>query len=242
MKNKHPNLSSFVLLLFLFSFGHSQANCDASSCSYSIAIEKAGFYVSTVRLPLGASEGFWGLQVKTSSGKNAGGFNSGAVLGENGKYPGFTAFYLSEPEAIDITAFKYTTASSSSSSFNFGIKKQNLATGERSYVYGPFETTSWQKHQTPILEAGFYVSEVFSLADSPRGRFGITLNGNAFTGGVNIGGWIDDKTGGNGEGFAAFYIPEAQTVDFKLFFGQSYGEFGSAQPSLNVYYQNSEVY
>jgi len=56
---------------------------------------------------------------------------------------------------------------------------------------------------------------------------------------VNIGGWIDSYTGGNGEGFGGLYVGKTQTVEVNVFFGESYSSVGSDYVELNVYRQES---
>lgn len=209
----------------------TETTCTASECDYSLTVTEAGFYVATVNLPSTANEGFWGLSVNTSSGMNSGGFNAGAILKENGDVPGFVGFYLAAPEAVTMTGYEY---SGTVSNLLVSIKRDN------EYVVEPTLIQSAETRTTDVLEAGFYVAEVFSQNGDARGRSGISLNGNQFTGGVNIGGWIDSTTGGNGEGFGAFYVEEPQTVNLKLLFGSNYGEVGAGQPNLNIYLQNAD--
>ncbi|GEM_PF-5326513 len=231
--------SRLLFISFILAYTHSAsaAECGTAACNYTVNLEQPGFYVAVVKLPSGAQEGFWGLEVNTSSGYNKGGFNSGAVLVEDGKYPGFTAFYLANAEPVKMTAYEYTGVSPT---FKVSIQKQDPISGARAMVFGPTDATSGQPFVTPTLEPGFYVAEVFSQSGAQRGRFGIELNGDSFVGGVNIGGWIDAKTGGNGEGFGAFYITQAQTANFNLYYGNTYGSAGSAQPFLEVHYQQPD--
>ncbi len=209
----------------------TEATCTTSECDYSLNVTQAGFYVATVNLPSTASEGFWGLSVNTTSGMNPGGFNAGAILKENGEAPGFVGFYLGAPEAVTVSGYEYSGAVSN---LLVSIKRD----GE--YVVEPTLIQSGETRTTGVLEAGFYVAEMFSQSGDARGRSGISLNGSQFTGGVNIGGWIDSTTGGNGEGFGAFYVEEPQTVNLKLLFGSTYGDVGAGQPSLSIYFQNAD--
>ncbi len=221
----NPLLANFAL-----------ANCDANQCVYSnIPFTKAGFYVAQVRLEPGRQEGFWGLSVNTSGGINTGGFNAGTVLKENGQEPGFMGFYLNGYESVSLTAYEY---SGQIPEMTVMIERQDLDTGVRSIVYGPTLMGNGGNDVTDLLVPGFYVASAVSQEGSARGRFGISLLGENFTGGVNIGGWIDEFTGDTGEGFGAFYVASPQTVNLTLLFGNSYGDKGSGLLNVTVFYLN----
>ncbi len=211
--------------------------CDDQSCVYPVSIDKAGFYVASVNLAPGSTEGFWGLSVNTSSGINAGGFNAGTVLRENGMEPGFVAFYLAKPEAVNMTVFEYSGQVPELLTL---LERQDINTGVRTTEFGPQKMTSGQSAQTSVLDAGFYVASASSQAGNSRGRFGISLTGKNFTGGVNLGGSIDTYTGGNGEGFGAFYVTSPQEVRFTLLFGNSYPTRGAGVLTLDIYSQDAE--
>lgn len=207
----------------------SQQFCDANTCDYQLQMEQAGFYIANVTLPQNKQEGFWGLSVNTSKGSNPGGFNAGAILKENGDVPGFVGFYLPEAAKIEVAAYEYTGQTNQ-------LTVRLLKAGETIYE----QTQTAGVPATIDLEAGFYVAEVLSQAGTPRGRSGISLNGEKFKGGVNIGGWIDSYTGGTGQGFGAFYVAEPQTVKLKLLFGNNYGSVGADRLDLDVYLQNED--
>jgi hypothetical protein len=211
------------------------------SCVYERLIEKKGFYVTSIKLPKGDKEGMWGLSVKTSTGLNVGGFNAGAILKEEGGVPGFMAVYLAASESLDITAYEY---SGGVSQLMVQVEHQDITTGKREVVYGPkllAGSSSGIGFTTDILAPGFYVISVLSQTDSPRGLFGIEVNAENVTGGVNIGGWIDSSTGGNGEGFGAFYINVPQEVTLKLLFGNNYGTVGTEPLFVELYFQNEDL-
>jgi len=208
------------------------SECSSNECNFSISLEP-GFYVATVNLPEGSKEGMWGVEFATSGGVNSGGFNSGAILKENGDKPGFMAFYLSQAEAVNITPYEYTGAVS-----QMKIQLSRQENGERIVVFAE-TSASGQTHATAVLQPGFYVAEAFSESGSPRGRFGFEVSAKTMSGGVNIGGWIDSYTGGNGEGFGGLYVGKTQTVEVNVFFGESYSSVGSDYVELNVYRQEN---
>jgi hypothetical protein len=207
------------------------ANCDSKQCTYSVSLNKAGFYIPVVKLAVGAKEGFWGLSLNTSSGLNEGGFNAGGVLGENATFPGFIGFYLTQFENIKISAYEYT-----------GNVKQltvSIKDAQDNFVFNPTAFTSGETKDSGTLTPGFYTATVYSTSGDPRGRFGISLTGNSFGGGVNVGGWIDAVTGGTGEGFGGLYVSSSQTVTLQVLFGESYGSDGAGQPTVDIYHQDS---
>jgi len=220
--------------LAYFPLAYTSA-CDAKTCQYSLNFTQPGFYVAQVQLPSSEKEGFWGLEINTSSGSNSGGFNAGAVLQENGTTPGFIGFYLGAEETVTLTPYEYTGMNR----LNVAIERQ-IDTNTRSAVFGPSVLAVGEKQTTASLAPGFYIASAYSKLGDARGRFGLELNGNQFTGGVNIGGWIDSATGGNGEGFGAFYVASSQTVKLNLYFGDSYGTTGAGQPNLAIFSQDSQ--
>ncbi|OUD16036.1 FG-GAP-like repeat-containing protein [Thioflexithrix psekupsensis] len=220
----------YFLLYSLFSTAMALDNsCDANQCDYSVPLNKAGFYVVAVQLPECEKEGMWGFSVNTSSGKNSGGFNAGTVLEGKGALPGFLAFYLSSPEAVQVEVIEYP---SSPRQLKFSLSDNNRKLIQEKWM------NSNEKISTQLLNPGFYIASVETRSDSPRTRFGISVTGNNFSGGVNVGGLIDSKTGGNGEGFGGLYVGAAQTVNFKLLYGNNYSNVGSGRPNLTFNYQN----
>jgi sugar lactone lactonase YvrE len=211
-------------------------DCDDQKCVYTVSITQAGFYITTATLPLGKPVGNWGLSVNTSSGSNAGGFNAGTVLDANGNSPSFIAFYLAKPEAIDMTVFEY---SGNVPQLTVEIKQRDPSTLKEQIVFGQKKMITGQSAKTTVLPTGFYVLTVTSQPLNPFGRFGVGLMGSNFSGGVNIGGYIDSVTGGNGEGFGGFYVDSPQSVKFTLLYGSTYGSGGAGQPELKIYSQES---
>jgi Leucine-rich repeat (LRR) protein len=216
--------------------GEISSFCSNAECHFSILFKQPGFYVATVNLPQGSKEGMWGVEFKTFGNISTGGFNSGAILKENGDRPGFMAFYLSGAESVNITPYEYTGAVSQ---MKIQLSRQEIETGARTVVFGPENSTSGQTHSTAVLKPGFYVAESFSESGSPRGRFGFEVSAKSMAVGVNVGGWIDSYTGGNGEGFGGLYVDKSQTVNVNVFFGESYSSIGSDYIELNVYRQEN---
>jgi len=212
-------------------------SCGENSCAYQLSLSQSGYYVAVVKLAANSQEGFWGLAVNTSSGVNVGGFTSGAVLKEDGAAPGFVAFFLSQPVAVNVLVQEYTNKVNQ---FTVSIDSVDTA-GKRSTVYGPVKTKLGVSATTSVLQPGFYVAQAYSQTGDLRGRFGMALNGEGFVSGVNIGGWLDSTTGGTGEGFGAFYVASPQVVNFTTLFGTSYGTVGAGKLLLEVYFENAST-
>lgn len=212
-------------------------SCSTNTCSYQLNLAQSGYYVAVVKLAANSQEGFWGLAVNTSSGVNVGGFTAGAVLKENGAAPGFVAFFLSQPVAVNVLVQEYTNKVNQ---FTVSIDSVDT-TGKRNTVYGPVKTALGVSASTGVLQPGFYVAQAYSQTGDLRGRFGMALNGEGFVSGVNIGGWLDSTTGGTGEGFGAFYVASPQVVNFNMLFGTSYGTVGAGKLLLDVYYENAST-
>ena len=212
-------------------------SCGENTCNYQLSLAQSGYYVAVVKLATNSQEGFWGLAVNTSSGVNVGGFTAGAVLKENGAAPGFVAFFLSQPVAVNVLVQEYTN---NVNQFTVSIDSVDTA-GKRNTVYGPVKTKLGVSASTSVLQPGFYVAQAYSQTGDLRGRFGMALNGEGFVSGVNIGGWLDSTTGGTGEGFGAFYVASPQVVNFNTLFGTSYGTAGAGKLLLDVYYENAST-
>jgi len=205
--------------------------CTSSECNYSLMLDSNGFYVVVATLPKTQKEGVWSLLVNPPSVLYVGGFHGGAVLKENGDMPSWVAFSLSKAEPIQITAHDY---SGNGLPFSFQID-QEIAQGNRRFIHGPVSIAPGETYTTPTLAPGLYIVGVLSQPGSPRGRFGLSINGQNLFGGV-VGGWIDSSTKLGGEGFAAFNVAFPQQVDLKVFFGDNYAIIGAGRPQLDVYY------
>lgn len=226
---KLRNLVGFHILMLNFIYPNAFASCYPNWCHYSFNLDRAGFYIATIKLPKGQPEGLWSLSVDKSEGFNDNGFHIGAVLKEKGSAPGFMAFNLSKAQSVDLTVSEY---SGLVKQLTVQILKQDES-GQRTLVYGPELTTPDHILTTPILMAGFYVVEITNQTDSERGRFGLSLAAESVIGCVHGGGWLDQT----GVGFAAFPIDKPQEVNFKLQFGDNFGNLGANKPYLSLHYQ-----
>jgi len=204
--------------------------CSSTDCSYTLDIEQAGFYVMNIELPEGGTEGFWGISVNTTAGSNPGGFNAGAILKENGDVPGFVGFYLGGSEAVTLTPYEYLNVAEN---VLVRIKSNDVISYSKVVKSGTSVTTD-------VLAPGFYVAEILSQEGTGRGLSGLGLSANTFTGGVNVGGWIDRETSGASGGFGAFYVASPQQVNVKLFFGETYGSVGSTKLDASLSFQEAD--
>ncbi len=184
----------------------------------------------TIELPEGGTEGFWGISLNTTAGYNPGGFNAGAILKENGNVPGFVGFYISDYEAVNLTPYEYLGIAEN---VLVRIKSNDVVLFSDIVKSGSLVTTD-------VLAPGFYVAEVLSQDNVPRGLSGISVNASSFSGGVNVGGWIDRKTSGSSAGFGAFYVASPQQVNVNLYFGDTYGSVGSSKLHADLYLQEGD--
>ncbi len=227
-------LSTLPLLASLLTVPVAQAATE----SHQVFVKNAGFYVITTRLADNAKEGMWSVDVL---GNFSGGINSGAMLYEDGTYPGFMTFELTADEAISVIPAEFTGLVDT-----VNLRVQRINNGVRENIQQWENVAPNTTLQTEVLPAGFYVLEVFSAANAPRGRFGVSMladNLNYYTG---VGGWLDSYTGGVPEGFAALYIPERNEslpviqeteLNLDLHYGDSFGDVGADKPALVVYQQ-----
>ncbi|MCV6639444.1 CAP domain-containing protein [Candidatus Albibeggiatoa sp. nov. NOAA] len=209
--------------------GNPNTACSSASCTYSLEVDEAGFYIMTIELPEGGTEGFWGISVNTTAGSNPGGFNAGAILKENGDVPGFIGFYLSRYESVTLTPYEYLQVAEN---ILVRVKSDDVVLHSEVVQSGSSITTQ-------TLPPGFYVAEILSQENTPRGLSGLGLSATSFAGGINVGGWIDRETSGASAGFGAFYIASPQTVNVNIFFGDTYGSVGSSRLEADLYLQNT---
>ena len=222
----------------LFAENQGDANdCMDDRCSYRVNLTRAGYYVASVTLADGSRQGMWGLSVNTLTGRDLGGFAMGAILRENGTQPGFVGLLLDALEPLVLTVEEYTGAVNEAV---LNIERAN-SDGTRSTVFNETVATNGPAITTGLLSTGFYIASVNSLANSPRGRFGMTVQADAVVGGIDVGGWVDENTGTTGEGFAGFNLAAPQTVEFEVLYGSNYGTVGAGMLDLEVRYFNPAV-
>ncbi len=185
--------------------------------------------MAAVTLPTGQKEGIWSLVIEPPI-VHRGDFHGGGVLADIPGLSSWVGFSLAQPDTVQIYPFNYPN---DPIPFNLELFKDQGNQATRS-IWGPTLVTPGQNYTTPLLDAGFYIA----LANSTAGKdfFGLSLLSPNLFGGVS-GGWLDSVTG---VGFAAFDIPIPRKVTFKLLFGSNYGELGSEQPHLEVYYQKAD--
>jgi len=203
-------------------------------CRYTVSLDKRGTYLAIVTLPSGQPEGVWSLILNPSRifPRYLNGFWAGSVLKEQQELPNWVGFSLLQRESIDVTPYQWI---GDGSPLTVQIHEDKGRTALQS-VYGPTLMNPGQTYTTPPLNPGFYIADFLSQLDSPRTYQGLALEGNSLYGGV-VGGYLDSFTGA---GYGAFLIDSPTVVDFLLLFGETFGELGSAQPYLEVYYQHED--
>ena len=225
---------ALLLLVLLAPSLWADENCRLGDCRYTVSLDKRGTYIATVTLPSGQPEGVWSLTLNPSRifPRYLNGFWAGSVLKEQQELPNWAGFSLSQRESIDVTPYQWI---GDGSPLTVQIHQDKGRRALQS-VYGPTLMNPGQTYTTPPLNPGFYIADFLSQLDSPRTYQGLALEGNSLYGGV-VGGYLDSFTG---VGYGAFLIDSPTVVDFLLLFGETFGELGSAQPYLEVYYQHEE--
>ncbi|MEK7990814.1 MAG: hypothetical protein VSS52_007385 [Thiotrichaceae bacterium] len=197
--------------------------CVDELCKYELSITEAGFYIAEVTLPVGETEGQWGLSINNSSGSNPSGFSAGSVLRRNGEAPGFISFYLTKPTAVNLEVVEYL---GKLTELSVSVKKDNT-----DIVYGPVTMQIDTINQTNVLEAGYYVVTVSSLVGGERSYVGVGVYGDNIQSNVDVGGMIDNNTG---LGFIGFLVTEPMDVQFNLFYGGNYNRLGATDLKLEI--------
>lgn len=171
-----------------------------------------GFYVAEAQLAGGQPEGVWGMEVLTSRGRAEGGFNLGGLLKEGGGEVSFGGFLLAEPLRVTVTVNAQVLPGQTAP---LSMEVRLLDSNRRLLATAGGGT---QVQLSRDLNAGFHIIEIQSAPGSPRAAVQIGLAAPYFSGGVVVGGFI----GSGVVGFGAFYVPEAQDVDLRLFNGNTY--------------------
>jgi hypothetical protein len=187
----------------------------------------AGFYIAEATLAPGARGGFWGIEVLTSLGQAAGGFNLGGGLHPSGAYPGFGAFLLSEAQKVTATLNGFLPEGA-----QFTLR---LLDSNRQLIGTPVSGAP-PLQLAQDLQPGFYIVEVASSATVPA-NFLLALGANFFAGGVDTGGYL----GPGITGFGAFYVPEEQDVTIHVFGRNTYGSAGAESVILTLRDSNRNV-
>ena len=187
-----------------------------------------GFYILEATLASGAAAGFWGLEVLTSVGQAAGGFNLGGALHPAGSNtPGFGAFMLSTPQKV--TAKLNAQAPSGTSLTMRFLDSNKTLIGNPVSGAPPLQLSA-------SLSPGFYVVEVYNGAPTPV-TYQLGLAADFLSGGVDTGGYLAPDT----VGFGAFYVPVAQYVTMKLYGQKTYGSAGAGSMILTLRDSNRQI-
>ena len=179
-----------------------------------------GFYILEATLGPQSLGGFWGMEVITSLGQAAGGFNLGGGVAPAAASPGFGAFLLSGTQSVTATLNAQVSPGTL-------MTLRFLDSGKR--PVGDPVTGVPPLTLSRSLDAGFYVVEAYSSGPAPF-NFQLGLAADFFVGGVNTGGYL----GPGNVGFGAFYVPEAQDVTMKLYGRSTYGSTGAGDLVLTL--------
>ena len=195
-----------------------------------------GYYTVEATLAEGASGGFWGLEVLTSSGQISGGFNLGGGLAANAATPGFGAFFLPTPERVTATATAPLAPMANITLSLLDSNRQPIAINRGSAAGSPSLQAA--------LQPGFYIVEITTDSPAPV-NYSLAIAADffnadvavVFSGGVDVGGYI----GPGITGFGAFYVPFFQDVSMHLFGRNTYGAAGAGSLVLTLRDANRTV-
>ncbi len=210
-----------TIKVFDQSFTLTQTGAGSPGGTFEPSLVKRltpGFYIVEATLAEGAAGGYWGLEVLTSRGQAAGGFNLGGGLSGAGGPPGFGAFLLSTRQTVTATP---TTPLAPNADLTIRLLDANRAQLAEAR-FGDVQITR-------ELDPGFYIVEVEANEPSPI-AFSLALSAGFFSGGVNTGGYV----GPGMVGFGAFYVPEEQEVTIRLFGKNTYGPQGAESLVLTL--------
>ena len=186
-----------------------------------------GFYILEATLAPGAVPGLWGLEVLTSRGQAAGGFNLGGALYASGARPAFGAFLLTAPQTVKATVNAQMPAGSWLTMRFLDAQRKQI--GESVGGAAPLSLSY-------SLAPGFCIVEVYNSASVPV-TYQLGLAADFFAGALYTGGYLAAGI----TGFGAFYVPEAQEVTMKLFGQNTYGGGGAGSMILTLKDANRQV-
>jgi hypothetical protein len=85
-----------MLILFTQPSWAEDKTCTTSGCTYSVSLDRTGFYLAVVTLPNGPPEGVWSLLMNPGRVQPdyGGGFFAGGTLKEHRKSPSATSWHL----------------------------------------------------------------------------------------------------------------------------------------------------
>ena len=183
-----------------------------------------GFYIVEATTAPAGADGYWGLEVLTSKGQAAGGFNLGGAVDNR---TAFGAFMVSTTQTVTAT-LNAQVAAGVTLTMRFLDSQRNLI---GSPVSGSPPLTL-KNTSSP----GFYIIEVNQSTSTPY-TFQLGLAADFFAGGVDTGGYV----GAGLTGFGAFCVPETQEVTMKLYGRTTYGGGGAGDLVLTLKDANRNV-
>lgn len=183
----------------------------------------SSFYITEATLVAGQKEGFWGMEVLVSQGELTGGFNLGGGFEGNAQLPGFGAFSLATAQQVTATVNAQQLPGTTGT---VGLDVALKSGGNRVAGTSGAPPLTFNAN----LQPGFYVIEIKSLANAPRGTFQMGLAAQSFSGGVVVGGFIKDGL----TGFGAFCVPQSQNVDMRLVGNSEYGSAAAGDLILTL--------
>ena len=89
-----------MLIIFTQPSWAEDKTCTTSGCTYSVSLDRTGFYIAVVTLPSGQPEGVWSLLM--NPGRKLpyydGAFFAGGILKEHSQFGSWIGFSLAQGE------------------------------------------------------------------------------------------------------------------------------------------------
>lgn len=145
----------------------------------------------------------------------------------------FGAFYVPYRQTVHLNLTTQVLPGADASKFSVAVR---LLDSNRSMV-GAEEHATGSVQFERTVDAGFYIVEVQAATGAPRATFQLGLNADAFSGGVDVGGFVTSGL----VGFGAFYIPEMQEVKIRTLGLPSYSGVGASCLALTLLDANRAV-
>ncbi|MCV6637279.1 tetratricopeptide repeat protein [Candidatus Albibeggiatoa sp. nov. NOAA] len=222
------------LFFYLIAHAHGET-CTANQCDYKLNLNKTGSYVAKVALDETGQAGIWGLSVLPNADSSLQiskqGFGIGTYLLSNNASRSWTNFYVSQPQAIQLTLFNHNDATKP-----IQITVERLQQDQYVPVGNAIDLISEQTYTTEVLETGYYTVTMLNN-DASAAYAGLLIQSEDMSC-CTTGGWIEPNN--NQVGYIYFNLAEAGKVQFSTYFSMHYGEYGASQPILELDYIDAQ--
>jgi hypothetical protein len=198
------------------------AALDNAACTAQPSLQQPlppGFYIAEITTQPGTREGYWGLEVLADRGLLAGGFNLGGAMQEMGTTAGFGAFYIERAQTVRVRVDAQVIPGGDANNAGMTVRLLNAS---RQPV-GEARSGTAVVEFSESLQPGFYIIEIVAASAAARATYQMGLGADLFSAGVNVGGFVLPGVAG----FGAFYLPETQNVNLRVYGLPTYTSAGA---------------